>query len=82
VKPTNRDLFELLVCIDRNLNTLIRQRNPDFSREDATVKAMTGQVKEAESELPPHEDASVATALAAVQAAEAQLPPPPGKPAA
>ncbi len=56
MKPTKRDLFELLVCIDRNLNTLIRQRNPDFSREDASVKAMTGQVKEAESKLPPHKE--------------------------
>ncbi len=51
MKATKNDIYEILVSIDHSLKQLLII--PNFSKEDASVKAMTEAVKKAEAELPP-----------------------------
>lgn len=51
MKATRTDIYKVLVSIDHTLKEMLI--TPNFSREDASVKAMTEEVKKAESELPP-----------------------------
>ena len=53
VKPSKRDIYCKLDIMDRKLNAILAKLVPDFSHEDATVLAMSAQIKEALSHLPP-----------------------------
>lgn len=53
MKWTNKDIVKAIQRLERKVDVLLEHSNIDFSREDASVRSMTDEVKEATHHIPP-----------------------------